>query len=150
MNTETTEVQSIEATDGAMSPADFLKQFKGAPDSDKIALFKENAPGHRIKLFTSPDGKRVYVLRGISAFELEQIQISNGVQTAAPNKQSDKVQQFVLSKCVLWTNTTASGRVTDTDLIAAGAGLVTTLTHIVNELSDFLDEVQIMRLSADL
>ena len=149
------EVQAVtdtqDTTESApLSPFDFLKQFSGAPSQEKINSFKQQAPGGRIKLITSSDGKRVYILRAISAFELQNLQESPIFKTVAPEKYALTLKTELAAKCILWTNATPTGKMDNMELKTSGAGLVDTLHEVISELSDYMEAPQIARYSADL
>lgn len=132
------------------SPYDFLKDFKGAPTQQKINEMKSQAPGGRIKLVTSSDGKRVYLLRAVSAFELQKLQdtiMSRGMTDA---KYPTVLKAELAAKCIVWTNATPTGTMSVIDLNQSGAGLVDTLHEVISELSDYMESPQIARFSADL
>jgi hypothetical protein len=131
------------------TPMDFLSKIKNAPTEARIEEIKRSAPGGRLKLFTSSDGKRVYVLRAISAFELQQLE-DGMLKTVAPEKYVTILKTELAAKCCVWTNTTANGALTSIELKQAGAGLVNTLHEIISELSDYMDSPQIRQFSADL
>jgi hypothetical protein len=132
-----------------ITPFEFLQGFAGAPNQADIDSLKAQAPGGRIRLFHSTDAKRVYLMRGISAIELVQVQnlIPAGIH---PDKLSGVMQTTVAIKCCAWTSETADHKLSDLALQAAGAGLTGTLHEIVCQLSDYMDPATIDRCSADL
>jgi hypothetical protein len=135
--------------DGPQTPQDFLSKFKGAPDEDLIAKIKSSSPGGRLRMITSTDGQRVYILRAISAFELQQLQ--DGIlKTVLPEKYPTALKTALAVKCVVWTSATPTGVLTDLELKSAGAGLVDTLHEVISELSDYMEAPQIRQFSADL
>ena len=146
---EGTEPQAV-AQDAPLSPSEFLKTFKGAPSEARIEEMKKNSPGGRIKLITSSDGKRVYILRAISAFELQQLQDGSLLKTTAPEKYASLLKRELAAKCILWTNATPTGNLSTVELLNSGAGLVDTLHEVISELSDYMEGPQIQRYSADL
>jgi hypothetical protein len=149
MNEEVQETNETNESEGPVTPFEFLKQFKGAPDENKINEMKHSAPGNRLRMFTSSDGKKVYVLRGISAFELEQLQ--NGIlKTILPEKYPAALKNSLAAKCVVWTNATPTGRISEVEFKSLGAGLVDTLHEVISELSDYMESPQIRQFSADL
>ena len=144
------EVQSTPETSTELSPYDFLKQFKNAPTQEKIAQMKAQSPGNRIKLITSSDGKRVYILRAISAFELQKLQEASLLKTMSPEKYAGALKTELAAKCILWTNATPTGTMSNIELVNSGAGLVDTLHEVISELSDYMESPAIQRYSADL
>jgi hypothetical protein len=133
----------------AITPFEFLQGFEGAPSQDQIDSWKSQAPGARVRLFHSSDGKRIYIMRGIGASELAQLQASLPANIA-PDRLPSVIQSAVAVRCNLWTNSTIDKKLSDLALQAAGAGLPGTLHEIVCQLSDYMDPESISRFSADL
>jgi len=69
-----------------ITPFEFLQQFPEAPSLEQIDQWKQQAPGARLRIWHSSDGKRVYVLRAIGGQELVQLQAS-----LPPNIPPEKV-----------------------------------------------------------
>jgi DNA-binding NarL/FixJ family response regulator len=134
------------AEQAPMTPAEFLASLPDAPSSDLISQWKAQAPNGRIKVFT-PDGKRAYILRGLSGLEMGQVQ--QNIPKNSTNPELD-VQISSVVKAVLWTNTTQGNRLQDVTLRAASAGLPLTLFTLVSELSDFFDPARLEVMSGDL
>ena len=71
-----------------ITPFEFLQQFPEAPSVEQIEQWKQQAPGARLRIWHSSDGKRVYVLRAIGGQELAQLQAS-----LPPNIPPEKEKQ---------------------------------------------------------
>lgn len=153
MSTDATqEVQVAEAeTKSAanMTPQEFLASLAGAPTVDQITTWKAQAPNNRIEVFT-PDGKRAFILRGLTGLELTQIQ--KQIQAmATPTSDPDLEMQIAsVVKANLWTNVGQNFKLNDVVLRTGSAGLPSSLFAIVTRLSDFMDPQQINLLSAEL
>lgn len=132
-----------------MSPQEFLASLAGAPTADQITAWKSQAPNNRIEVFT-PDGKRAFILRGLTGLELTQIQ--KQIQSmATPTSDPDLEMQIAsVVKANLWSNVGQGTKLTDVSLRTGSAGLPSTLFAIVTRLSDFMDPQQINLLSAEL
>ncbi len=146
MTEETNTQMEQEAKKQYTNPMDFLASLPGAPTPAMIEGYKQQAPAGRIKLFT-PDGKRVFILRGISGFELSDI------QKKIPQNASDVENEIKLAVCckaVIWTNTTQTNLMDEMTLRAAPAGLPETIHQLVAQLSDFFDPIQLNSFAADL
>ena len=132
-----------------MDPHEFLASLPGAPTKDMIAAWKQQAPNNRLEVFT-PDGKRAYIVRGLTGLELttsqKQIQ-SMATPVADPELE---MQLHAVVKAVVWTNAGQNGKLTDVGLRTGAAGLPATLFTKVTKLSDFMDPQQIEFLSAEL
>jgi hypothetical protein len=135
--------------DQQITPFDFLQTFPGAPDQATIESWKAQAPGRRVRLYHSTDAKRAYVLRGISALELAQVQTSLPANLT-PEKVPGALQNVVAIRCTIWASETPDHKLSELVLQASGAGLAQTLHEIVCQLSDYADPVTIERCSADL
>jgi hypothetical protein len=132
-----------------LTPAEFLASLPGSPTAEQIEAWKQQAPNNHIELVT-PDGKRAFILRGITGLELSQIQ-SNLEKMATPTTNPElEVQIASVVKACLWTNVGPSGRLTDVLLRTGTAGLPQTLFVVVSRLSDFFDPQQIELHSAEL
>lgn len=154
MTTEVTTPEVTTAPEAApqpkqvMSPQEFLATLPGAPTPEQIANWKLQAPNNRVQLF-SPDGKRAFILRGLTGLELSQIQ-KQIQQMATPSSDPDlEIQIAAAVKATVWTNV-AGGKLTDTFLRTGSAGMPSTLFAQVTRLSDFMDPQQIELLSAEL
>ena len=84
-----------------ITPFEFLQTFPEAPSLEQIEQWKQQAPGARLRIWHSTDGKRVYVLRAIGGQELGQLQAS-----LPPNIPPEKVQAEVQ---ILWRSAVACG-----------------------------------------
>jgi hypothetical protein len=148
---ETPEVQeeTTAVEEQPQTPYEFLSSFKSAPTEARLDDIKSSVPGGRIKLFTSSDGKRAYILRGISAFELQKLQ-DGMLTTVKPDNYLAALKLELASKCCVWTSTTQTGLISNIELKQAGAGLTDTLHEIISELSDYMDAPQIRQFSVDL
>ena len=133
----------------ALDPLEFLSTFPNAPTKENIAIYKNSSPGHRIKLFTSSDMKRVYIMRGITAFELQKLQ-EGILSTVKESNYENELQIAVACKCCIWTSTTSTTKLNEMDIKGSGAGLAVNLYHIVSELSDYVAPSQLDRFTADL
>jgi hypothetical protein len=132
-----------------MTPQEFLATLPGAPTADQIAAWKSQAPNNRLEVFT-PDGKRAFIMRGLTGLELTQIQ--KQIQgMATPSSDPDLEMQIAsVVKSTVWTNVGIAGKLTDVVLRTGTAGLPSTLFSKVTKLSDFMDPQQIEFLSAEL
>ena len=119
------------------------KSTVGFPSDAKISGWKAQAPGGRLKVF-SPDGARVFILRGLSGLELSSIH--NNIPKNASNPDSE-VQIASVAKCTLFTS---AGPLTEEALRTGPAGLPESLFAIVQNLSDFYDPVQLFNFSMEL
>jgi hypothetical protein len=149
--TETTNVQeaTATATKTVLTPQEFLASLVGAPTADQVATWKQQAPNNRIEIL-SPDGKRAYIVRGLTGLELTQIQ-KQIQQMATPATDPDlEIQIASVVRATLWTNAGQNGKLTDVILRTGTAGLPSTLFAKVTKLSDFMDPQQIEMLSAEL
>ena len=114
------------------------------PSDAKIAMWKQQAPGARVKLFC-PDGRRVFFMRGLSGLELAQIQELPIVKSS---KDPDReVQIAACAKCLLWTNV---GDLDENSFRTGPAGLAESLFAVIQNLSDFYDPVQLFNCSLEL
>ena len=139
-----------------MDPWDFLLTFPNAPTKATVEAWKKQAPNGIIRLFAPGNGKRVYLVRGISGTELKGIQSQipdNLGANLAPEARAAKVEGelsvLVASKCVVWTNT-VDGKLTKEQLELGSAGLPSTLFNIIMYLSDFLDPSSLELMSVEL
>lgn len=134
---------------GEMTPQAFLASLPGSPTAEQIAVWKSQAPNNRIEVF-SPDGKRAYIIRGLTGMELTGIQKSLANMATAISDPDLELQILSVVKAVVWTNSGVNGRLTDTVLRTGTAGLPSTLFSKVTKLSDFMEPQQIEMLSAEL
>lgn len=148
-DTATEVVQEAPVNKGVQTPQEFLATLPGAPSADQVATWKQQAPNNRVELFT-PDGKRAFILRGLTGLELTQIQ--KQIQSmATPSSDPDLEMQIAsVVKATVWTNVGQNGKLTDIVLRTGSAGLPSTLFAIVTKLSDFMDPQRIDSLSAEL
>jgi hypothetical protein len=142
--------QETSPEEKVQDPRVFLSSFPDAPSEALIDQWKASACNGRVKVF-SPDrtGKRAFVLRGLSAREMEAVEAEIPANTL-PDKVQGLLQSGAVAKACLWTNVTASHKLSADDLRAAGAGLAPALYEVVAELSDFLPPQLIQVLSGDL
>lgn len=151
--TETQEVAVPETEpakkDGNLTPAEFLATIPGSPTQDQIATWKSQAPNNRLEIF-SPDGKRAFIVRGLTGLELTQIQ--KRIQGMATPAQDPDLEMQIAADvaAVVWTNVGQNGKLTDVLLRTGTAGLPSTLFTKVTKLSDFMDPQAIEYLSAEL
>jgi hypothetical protein len=135
---------------GVVDPYTFLAEFKGAPTKAQIEQWKTSTCNGRVKLFTpDPSGKRVFILRGLSARELEAVQNDIPANTAQERLEGE-MQRATAAKATLWTSLTPTGKIVGDDLRNTGAGLTSSLYELVFQLSDFLTPVMLDKLSTDL
>lgn len=137
-----------------LSMAEFVASLPGAPTTDQITSWKAQAPNGRIRAY-APDaavnGKRTYILRGLTGLEFTQIQ--KQIQSmATPAADPDlEVQIASVVRATLWTNVGSNGgKLTDVILRTGAAGTPSALFAIITELSDFADPQKLEFLSADL
>lgn len=132
-----------------VTPQEFLASIPGSPTPDMIANWKAQAPNNRIQV-TSPDGKRAYILRGLTGLEVSKIQ--RGIASMATPTADPDLEMSIMSivTACLWTNAGQNGKLTDTILRTGTAGLPATLFTVVTKLSDFMDPQAIEMMSADL
>lgn len=161
MSTETVEKPDVQVQDEEKSkeqlvnPYDYLATFTGAPTKESIEALKLQAPNGIIRIFAP--GKRVYLVRGISGMELQQIQSEipdNLGASLKPEARAAKLEGevalYVAARCVVWTSTTQNGRLTVEQLRGGSAGLPSTLFNLITYLSDFLDPEALQIMSAEL
>jgi len=127
-------------------PYEFLATVKNAPSKQQIEAWKSEVPGGRVRLFT-PDGKRVYIIRGISGLELAKL--ADEIPANAKDVEYE-LKLAIAARCVLWTNATPTGVLDVYTLRTGPAGLPETIHTIVSQLSDYFDPVQLASFSADL
>lgn len=132
-----------------MTPQEFLASLPGAPIPDQIAAWKLQAPNQRLEVFT-PDGKRAFIIRGLTGLELTKIQ--KQIQSMATPVSDPDLEMQIASvvTAVVWTNVGQNNKLTDIVLRTGTAGLPSTLFSKVTKLSDFMDPQQIDFLSAEL
>ena len=148
-STSTLDQAIPEVDKSKMTPQEFLASLPNAPTAAQIAAWKQQAPNNRIELFT-PDGKRAFILRGLTGLELSTIQKQiQGMATATADPDLE-MQIASVVKATLWTNVGPNGRLDATILRIGTAGLPSTLFTKVTKLSDFMDPQQIEMLSAEL
>lgn len=127
------------------SPYDFLESIEGAPTKAQIENWKTQAPGGKIRLFT-PDGKRVFILRAISGFELADVQKQIPVNASDPERE---MKYKICAKATIWTNITNNNLLDEMSINQAPAGLPETLHTLIATLSDFFDPDKLNTFSAD-
>lgn len=128
---------------------EFLDSLAGAPTTDQIATWKMQAPNNAVEGFT-PDGKRAFIMRGLTGLELSQIQKTIQSMATAVSDPDLETQIAAVVKATVWTNVGTLGRLTDVILRTGSAGLPSTLFSIVTKLSDFMDPQKIEMLSGAL
>ena len=136
----------VEPTPAPPTPLEFLLKQPQAPTAARIQEIKQQVPGGRLAVI-SPDGKRVYLLRGFSGLEMAEVQKSVPQNSTRP--EEDYVQRIVV-KCVVWTNAGTDFKLDLMVLQACGAGLPQTLFTLISQLSDFFDPETIERLSGEI
>lgn len=127
-----------------LSPLEkLLATIPNAPSPEKIAVWKSEVPGNRLKVF-SPDGKRIFYLRGVGGLELSKIQESIPANASNPDRE---VMFGVVSRAVKWTNIPNFDEMT---LRNGPAGLPDSLFALIQNLSDFYEPVQLFNFSMEL
>lgn len=129
-----------------ITPVEFLATVEGAPTPEQIQSWKREVLNGKVRLF-NPDGKRVYLLRGLNGMEVRALESRIPGNSSYPEIEQ---QMLAVEAATLWTNTTPSKKLDVQVLKASGAGLPATLFQIVSELSDFMDPVQVAQRSGDL
>jgi hypothetical protein len=152
MSTETPTPQPEVTTSpdkGPVDPLQFLTNA-GGPSKAQVDAWKAQTCNGRVKLFT-PDGtlNRVFILRGLSARELEAVRGELPVNVS-PERAPLEMQRLVVIRGTLWTNINKTNKLDTEALTASGAGLIESLYALISDLSDFLDPVMLEKLSADL
>lgn len=140
----------MEEQEQKKTPIEHLATFPNAPSAARIEEWKSQVPGGRVALLVlPPDAKRVFVLRGLSGFEMLKLQ-----KEIPENVQGQNVQLALENKAaaaaVLWTSITADGKVDDLTLQKGPAGLSQTLFMKVSELSCFMTPDQVDAFSGEL
>lgn len=133
-------------SDSQKTPQQILDGFAGAPTAEQIANFKSQVPNGAVRAF-SPDGKRMFLLRGITGLEMRELQKSVVANAAEPEAEFK-----ILAVCAacLWTNTSGSRKLDPAVLRASTAGLPDSLFSIIELLSDFFAPSQLLNMSFDL
>jgi hypothetical protein len=128
------------------SPQEILDTFPGSPTAEQIAAFKSQVPNGAVRGF-SPDGKRLFLLRGITGIEMRELQ-----KSIVANASEPEAEFKIIASCaaVVWTNTTRNGKLDQATLRASSAGLADSLFFHVEQLSDFFPPAQLMQMSFDL
>jgi hypothetical protein len=145
--------QAIEQTEQAVKkqfsdPYEFLATIPGAPSKDLIQTMKAQTPNQRIRVF-SPDTKRVFLIRGISHTELNQVQQLLPINMS-PEKTEQELYILIAARCTIWTNASATTKLNPDELRAGSAGLPSTLFQLVQYLSDYVEPESLNVLSAEL
>lgn len=138
-----------------MDPFEFLQTYAGAPTKATIDQWKAQAPNGIVRILAL--GKRVFILRGIGALELQTVQAEIPENTGAglnPEARAAKIEAEVSlrvgSRCVLWTSSTTDHKLTVEQLRVGSAGLPSTLFSLITYLSDFVDPQELQLVSAEL
>ena len=145
---ETTELDQQAAPAEPQTPYEFLALFPGAPTPSDIEPYRKMVPGGRLRLLPMKDGKRLFLLRGFTALELQAVQAD--AAKAPPEKQGQIAQTALVIRCTLWASTEVGGKLTEVGLQSAGAGLVSTLNFAITDLSDYNDPAVLEQLYVDL
>lgn len=143
---ETAETPQVKAN---QTPEEFLASLPEAPTQEQITTWKAQAPNGRINMFT-PDGKRVYIMRGLTGLELSAIQKKLSSMATPVADPDMELQIEAVCKATVWTNAAPQNRLTDVILRTGTAGLPSSLFVKVSDLSDFMDPQKIEMMSADL
>lgn len=143
------------AANNLMAPMDYLQTFPNAPSKATIDMWKAQAPNGIIRILAL--GKRIYLVRGVSGLELQQIQADIPDNLGAglnPEAKAAKIEAEVSlrvgSRCVVWTATTADNKLSVEQLRVGSAGLPSTLFSMITYLSDFIDPQELQLISAEL
>jgi hypothetical protein len=138
-----------------MDPYEYLATFPNAPSKAIVESYKQQAPNGVIRIFAI--GKRVYLVRGISGLELQQVQSeipSNLGAGLEPEARAAKVENElsirVAARCTCWTSSSGDGKLTLEQLKSGSAGLPSTLFNLISYLSDFVDPEALQLMSAEL
>ena len=138
-----------------MDPYEYLATFPNAPSKATIEVYKQQAPNGVVRIFAV--GKRIYLVRGISGLELQQVQgeIPTNLGAALePEARAAKVESEVAirvsSRCTCWTSASVDGKLTIEQLRGGSAGLPSTLFNLITYLSDFIDPEALQLMSAEL
>lgn len=132
----------------SLSPIEYLATIPGAPSQGQIDEWKQQAPGGRVALLAlPPDGKTVFILRGLSG--LDMLDIQKRIPANAENPQRD-LEHYSIARAVLWTNLTHDGRLDEFNIKSFGAGLPSSLMTKVMELSYFMSPETVEAMSGDL
>lgn len=119
------------------------ESFPGAaPAEAQIEAWKEQVPNGNLALWTPPDGKRFFILRGITGIEMREL------GERMPANASDADYEYKLQLCcaaVVWTNTTPTNKLRPEELRASTAGLVQSLSSLIETLSDFFPPAQLIQ-----
>lgn len=127
---------------------DYLALFPHAPSASTIESYRQTVPGGRLRLLPMKDGKRIFLLCGFTALALFAAQTEAGKQPL--EKQLAHLQSSMVVRCTLWTSITKTGKLTESDLAASGAGLASTLYHTIMDLSDYNEPQLLEQLFVDL
>lgn len=140
-----------------LDPFEFLQTFPNAPSRAVIDSWKQQAPNGIIRLFSPGNAKRVYLVRGITGYELKQVQSQvpeNLGANLSPEARAAKIEGEIsvgaTVKCVVWTSETPDGKLTKEKLEGGSAGLPSSLFNLITYLSDFLDPEALNLMSAEL
>ena len=137
------EEKNAAETPQPVDPFEFLQQFPNAPSRQYLEGLKKEVPGGKLRIF-SPDGKRVFILRGISGLELAKLQSDVPKNAANPEWE---IQLRACAACIVWSSV---GTLDEMALRAGPAGLPDSLWVLIQSLSDFYDPVQLASFSAEL
>ena len=158
MNDEKPEVQKQDeetAQQNFANPYDYLATIPGAPTKDQVEAMKLQAPNGIVRLLVI--GKRVYLVRGMSGLELQNIQsqipdnLGAGLTPEARSaKIEGEIQLHAAAKCTIWTNTIKDGKFTVEQLRGGSAGLPSTLFNLITYMSDFIDPEALNVMSIEL
>ncbi len=140
-----------EAQDEVQSPKtpyEMLALFSGAPSESQIQTLRQTVPGGMLRLLPMKNGERVFLLRGFTMLEKQAIHAE--VMKVPEEKRVDALHMKTAIHCTVWTSVTKTGRLIETDLLNAGAGLSATLYHSIVDLSDFVEPAYLEQLFIDL
>lgn len=133
-----------DAPEKPKSPLEQLKEStSNFPSDAKIQSWKAQAPGGRVKIF-SPDGSRVFILRGFSGLELSTWQTRVMKNATDPDRE---VQLMAVAACTLFCS---FGSLDEETLRTGPAGLPESLFSLIQNLSDFYDPVSLFNYSMEL
>lgn len=131
------------------SAAEFLATIPNSPTPSDIEKWKKEVPGGRVRMF-SPDGERVFILRGLTGFELGQLADATP-KSLPPEEREEALSEKLVAKALLWTNTTPSGKIEDPSTLKHTTfGLPVALRTVVEDLSDMIPPERLFTMVADL
>lgn len=139
-------VEVEEKVEPGLDPYKMLEAL-GGPNKETIERLKAQVPGGRVRIYSPDLAKRVYVLRALSGLEWAD------ARKRVPSNSSDPDNDFSINvaiKSCVWTSTTRTQKLSETELRTGPAGDPSTLFSLVAMLSGFVDPSAFNVLSAEL